>query len=376
MNYQRLILVTDAWEPQVNGVVRSLQHLKSELESDLGYEVEVIHPQLFWSIPSGVDPEVRLAPYSQRAISKRLSRFDYSAIHIATEGPLGWAARSFCRKNKIPFTTAYHTRFPEYLEARMGIPSRWIRRYLKHFHAASVGVLVSTQSLKEELEGEGYRNVKLWSRGVDLKKFSPQNYRWEDFCRDHQLPIVRRPSKILLYLGRVAVEKNIEEFLKLKSPGLKVVVGDGPQREELQKRYPDAVFLGKKHPDSLSQYYSLADVFVFPSKTDTFGLVLLEALSCGTPIAAYPVMGPKDVVGSSGPGCLDWDLDSAVRGAIKISREDCRRFAESFSWRACAEIFISHLSPLIDSSAAEKEAFLTSQRNSSFSFLPKTYSTQ
>lgn len=344
---KKIVIVTDAWEPQVNGVVRSLQSIRAALWEHERIETEVIHPGMFWKVPSGVDPEVSLVLGARWELGRRLKRRDYFALHIATEGPLGWAARSFCIRNKIPFTTAYHTRFPEYLEARVGLPARWTLKYLRHFHRPSSAVLVSTPSLLEELQSVGFENLKLWSRGVDLSLFSARpEYTWTDFCEETGLRLGRRPSRILLYVGRVAVEKNIEAFLDLRTPGLKVVVGDGPHRAVLEKKFPGAVFLGKKKPEELSRYYSLADVFVFPSRTDTFGLVLLEALACGTPVAAFPVVGPKDVIGSRGVGALSEDLNEAVRLALECSPADCRAYAETFSWEACGRRFLENLAPL------------------------------
>lgn len=313
----------------------------------MGYDVEIIHPKLFFNFPCPRYSEIPLALPLGGKLGQRLSKFDYSAIHIATEGPLGLAARAFCIRNSIPFTTAYHTKFPEYVEARFGLSAKWGFRYMRWFHSQSEAVLAPSPSLIKSLQEKGFRNLRLWGRGVNLDLFKPTPYSWEDFCEDHQVMRSKRPSRILLFVGRVAVEKNIEAFLSLRCPGLKVVVGDGPERQSLQLRYPDALFLGGMASEDLPRLYSLADVFVFPSLTDTFGLVLLEALACGTPVAAFPVTGPLDVLGERGPGALDRDLETAVRKASSISREACVQFAARHSWRKSAEVFLGELESLI-----------------------------
>ena len=261
--------------------------------------------------------------------------FRPDSVHIATEGPLGLAARSLCVGRRIAFTTSFHTRFPEYIHARFRAPISLGYRWLRWFHGPAERVMVATGTLVDELTGRGFRNVVKWSRGVDAELFRPYGNEAFDF-----------PRPILLYVGRVAVEKNIEAFLRLDAPGTKVVVGDGPQLSGLSKRFPDARFVGYRQGEALARAYSAADVFVFPSRTDTFGLVLLEALACGVPVAAFPVPGPRDVINGSPVGALDTDLGSAVRQALSVDRDSCRQFALAFSWRNCAALFRSHLAPV------------------------------
>jgi glycosyltransferase involved in cell wall biosynthesis len=331
----RIALVTDAWFPQINGVVRTLSLVREELLA-LGHEIEVISPDRFRTVPCPTYPEIRLAVLPGRAVARMLEAFRPEAIHIATEGPLGWAARAFCVRRKLPFTTSYHTRFPEYVTARAPVPTSWGYAVVRRFHGASAGVMVATPGLKEDLESRGFTNIRQWSRGVDTKLFRPRND-----------PALDLPRPVYLYVGRVAVEKNIEAFLKLDLPvGTKLVVGDGPMLADLERRYPDTVFAGAKHGDELSRHYASADVFVFPSKTDTFGLVMLEAAASGLPIAAFPVPGPLDVVDGHGIGVLDDDLGYAVDRALAIPPERCRAHALQHSWTACAELFLENLQPV------------------------------
>lgn len=330
----RILIVSDAWFPQVNGVVRTLDRVRTEL-LELGHEVEMISPDLFKTYPCPTYPEIRLAVLPKRGIKAIIQRFAPCAIHIATEGPLGLAARSVCRKNNWPFTTSYHTRFPEYVSARIPVPTSWGYAFMRWFHGASSGVMVATPSLQRELEGRGFKNIRAWTRGVDLKLFQPYEGSLMDF-----------PRPIHLYVGRVAVEKNIGAFLDMNiDEGTKVVVGDGPQLAELKRKYPDVEFLGAKHGEDLARHYASADVFVFPSLTDTFGLVLLEALATGVPVAAYPVTGPLDVIGDSGVGVLDEDLASAARRALGTPKNVCRTHAETYSWTECAKLFAGYLAP-------------------------------
>ena len=255
-------------------------------------------------------------------------------VHIATEGPLGISARRYCMRRKIPFTTAFHTKFPEYLNARMGIPVTWTYRILRGFHRPANAVMVATQTVENELKVRGFNRIKRWSRGVDTTLFRPRAKSFLDL-----------PRPIALYVGRVAVEKNIEAFLSLKQPGTKLVVGDGPQLNQLARKYPDVIFAGVKEGEELAKYYAAADVFVFPSLTDTFGLVLLEALASGVPVAAYPVAGPLDVIGDAPVGSLDADLGTAVRKALDASPAACRSHAERFSWAASAQQFLANIAP-------------------------------
>ena len=302
----RILIVTDAWTPQINGVVRTLARTREELEG-LGHEVRVISPDLFANLPCPTYPEIRLAVLPGRRMPRMIDEFQPCAIHISTEGPLGQAARRYCIKRRLPFTTAYHTRFPEYIRARTKIPVGATYRLMRRFHRPAAGVMVATRSMERELAGRGFRNLRRWSRGVDTELFRP---------RDKDLLDLPRP--IHLYVGRVAVEKNIEDFLRLELAGSKLVVGDGPRLPDLRRKYPETRFVGAKVGEELAAHYAGADVFVFPSRTDTFGLVLLEALASGLPVAAYPVPGPLDIVDGTGVGVLDVDLAAAARQAIAI----------------------------------------------------------
>jgi glycosyltransferase involved in cell wall biosynthesis len=329
----RIMIISDAWLPQVNGVVRTLMRTVEELKG-LGHEPHVISPDLFRSLPCPTYSEIRLALLPRRRLARLIDSFQPCAIHIATEGPLGLAARRYCIARGLPFTTAFHTRFPEYIKARIGMPLRLGYAALRKFHAPAAGVMVATATLEEELAERGFRNLRRWSRGVDTEMFRPRDKSFLDL-----------PRPIHLYVGRVAVEKNIESFLKLDLPGSKLVVGGGPQQGELARRYPKVRFAGPRLGEDLARHYSASDVFVFPSRTDTFGLVLLEALASGLPVAAYPVPGPLDVVNGSAVGCLDEDLAGAARRALAIPPELCRAYALQFSWRRCAEQFFGNLQP-------------------------------
>lgn len=331
----RILLVSDAWFPQINGVVRTLSRVKQELEAK-GHEFEVISPDLFPTLPCPTYPEIRLALFPGRRLREKIEAFAPEAIHIATEGPLGMAARRYCLRRRLPFTTSYHTKFPEYVSARAPVPTALGYAVMRWFHGPSRGVMVATRSLRQDLEARGFDNVADWSRGVDVAQFHPRD--------DHALNL---PRPIFLYVGRVSVEKSIEDFLHLDLPlGTKVVVGDGPQLASLKARYPQAVFTGAKQGEDLARHYASADVFVFPSRTDTFGLVMLEALASGVPVAAYPVPGPNDVIGGHGVGILDEDLGFAALQALAIPPERCRAHAIKHSWTACAEQFLGNLHPI------------------------------
>jgi len=329
----RILIVTDAWHPQINGVVRTLTTLQKHLKT-VGCEAITITPDQFRSIPCPTYPEIRLALLPGRTMARKIESMRPCVVHIATEGPLGIAARSYCMRRKIPFTTAFHTKFPEYLNARMGIPVSWTYKIMRRFHAPSHAVMVATQTVENELKSHGFTNIKRWSRGVDTNQFRPREKTFLDL-----------PRPIALYVGRVAVEKNIEAFLALKQPGSKVVVGDGPQMKELARKYPDVHFAGVKEGEELAKYYAASDVFVFPSLTDTFGLVLLEALASGIPVAAYPVAGPLDVIGDAPVGCLHKDLGVAVQRALGTSPQACRTHAELYSWEACTRQFMDNIRP-------------------------------
>lgn len=326
--------VTDAWKPQVNGVVRTLETVARESEA-LGLRMHIIHPGQFRTLPCPGYPEIRLAANSWWAIGRRLDLLDPICIHIATEGPLGLAARSWCLRNRRSFTTSLHTRFPEYMHARCRLPLSWGWKAMRWFHRPSQGVMVATPTLRRELEGRGIGNTRAWMRGVDTALFRPG------------LPVPAElrelPRPIHLYVGRVSVEKDLPDFLQLDLPGSKVVVGDGPALARCRARFPDASFTGAKFGEDLAAHYAAADVFVFPSRTDTFGLVMLEALACGTPVAAYPVPGPLDVLRDKRVAVMNEDLGGAIRSALALDRGDCRRYAEQFSWKRCAARFIQNL---------------------------------
>ncbi|MBC2778275.1 glycosyltransferase family 4 protein [Parasphingopyxis marina] len=332
----RIALVTDAWAPQINGVVRTLQSVRRELEK-MGHDIRVFSPDQFYSVPCPTYGEIKLALVTAGALGQALAAVVPDAIHIATEGPLGLAARRWCRRNGFPFTTAYHTQFPDYVSKRTGLPSEWIWPFIRRFHAPSQAVLTATDSVRRELRAHGIGHLRHWGRGVDLDAFSPGVPPHPCYAQ------LARP--IQLYVGRVAVEKNIEAFLQTRQPGTKVVVGDGPARAALQACYPDILFLGALSGAALAGAYAGADVFVFPSKTDTFGLVMIEALASGTPVAAYPVTGPIDVV-TSDVACLDADLDVAIAGALMRDRARCAAFGSGFTWRRSAEQFLAALAPI------------------------------
>jgi glycosyltransferase involved in cell wall biosynthesis len=323
----RILIVTDAWHPAVNGVVRTIEALSREAGA-LGHEVRVIGTDRFRTLPLPSYPEVRLA-WDAARLAAMIDEFAPDAIHIATEGPLGLAARRYCLRRGRPFTTAFHTRFPEYLASRLPVPLGWSYAALRRFHAPATAVMVATPTLERALRERGFERLRLWTRGVDTALFRPRDKSFLD-----------APRPIALCVSRVAVEKNLEAFLRLDLPGTKYVVGDGPQLASLRRRHPQVRFVGYKHGEELARYYAAADVFVFPSRTDTFGLVLLESLAAGVPVAAYPVPGPLDVIGASGPGCLAEDLGHAARAALAIRPERCRAHALGFSWAASARQFV------------------------------------
>ena len=331
----RILIVSDAWFPQVNGVVRTLSVVVEKLRAG-GDTVEVIGPDRFRSMPTPGYAEIRLAIAPKRRLAQIVTDFEPEIIHIATEGPLGWAMRALCRRNAWPFTTAFHTRFPEYLEARTRIPADWSWRVMQRFHEAGAGTFAATASLRQELTRRGFTKVRAWTRGVDLERFRPgEGDAW-----------LGLPRPIFLYAGRVAIEKNIEAFLALDLPGSKVVVGDGPALPALKQRFPQVTFTGYRDNGSLARSYSGADVFVFPSRTDTFGLVLLEALAAGTPVAAFPVTGPIDVITDPRVGALNEDLRAACLKALECDRAACRLHAEAWSWDACVAQFRAALVPI------------------------------
>ena len=335
VNAKRILIVSDAWFPQVNGVVRTLSVVADKLRA-MGDTIEVIGPDRFCSIPTPGYAEIRMAIAPKRKLARLVADFRPEVIHIATEGPLGWAMRSLCRRNHWPFTTAFHTRFPEYLEARTGIPADWSWRVMRRFHEAGDGTFAATTSLRQELTRRGFTKLRPWTRGVDLDKFRP----------GEGDPWAGLPRPIFLYAGRVAIEKNIEAFLALDLPGSKVVVGGGPALEGLKQKFPQVTFTGYRENGALARSYAGADVFVFPSRTDTFGLVLLEALASGTPVAAFPVTGPIDVVTDARVGALNEDLRTACLKALDCDRTACREHAEAWSWDACVAQFRAALVPI------------------------------
>jgi len=337
----RILIATDAWEPQVNGVVRTLTRVVQELQA-IGHVVEVIHPGQFKTFPLPTYAEIKVAIGVYEPVQELFKEFEPEAIHIATEGPIGLAARRICVEWKLPFTTSYHTRFPEYVSARLPLPLAAGYAYMKWFHKPSGRLMVATPTMREELSNHGFRNISAWSRGVDTEQFHPLREGETDIFADLQKPV-------FLYVGRVAVEKNIEAFVALDLPGTKVVVGPGPQLDELKEKYPNVVFKGPKSGEELAAHYASADVFVFPSLTDTFGLVILEAMAAGTPVAAYPAPGPIDLIPGSGAGVLALTATEGLREAclqcLDLDRKQVRAFAEKFSWRACAEDFVKNLQP-------------------------------
>jgi len=331
----KILIVTDAWAPQVNGVVRTLEMLGRQLVL-MGHRVRFATAENHTTLPLPTYPEIRLALFPRQTILDAIDDFLPDAIHIATEGTMGLSARAICLERGLAFTTSFHTRFPDYVHARFPfIPESAVYGALRSFHAPATATMVSTLSLKRELEEHGFANLLLWSRGVDGEQFRPGT-------KDHSNDAI---SPRFLYVGRLAVEKYVEAFLALDLPGTKLVVGEGPQRAELEARFPRARFLGQRTGNELARIYASSDVFVFPSRTDTFGLVLLEALASGTPVAAYPVQGPLDVLCDSAIAALDEDLHAACLQALSIRREDCRTFALTRSWSASTEQFLANLAP-------------------------------
>ncbi|WP_228767035.1 glycosyltransferase family 4 protein [Thiomicrorhabdus heinhorstiae] len=331
---RRLTLVSDAWQPQVNGVVTTLNHLVKELTAQ-GVEVDVIQPQPYPCFPLPTYPEIRLVRRAP-ALEERLLNFRPDAIHIATEGTLGWAVRKLALKHGLPFTSGYHTKYPEYIHKRFPwIPESWVYKFLKRFHSPAQRTLVPGESIQQELQGKGFKDLRLMSRGVDTDLFNPE--------RRSDLGL---PRPIMLYVGRVAPEKNLREFLDLDLPGSKLIVGKGPELDVLQNAYPEAVFVGAKRGEELAKYYASADVFVFPSKTDTFGVVNLEAIASGTPVAAFPVTGPKDILKEGVNGCLNEDLGVAITQALKLDREPIAESIPEFRWPHAAKQFLQNLAPI------------------------------
>ncbi|MCF8479900.1 MAG: glycosyltransferase family 1 protein [Rhodospirillum sp.] len=333
----RILVVTDAWFPQVNGVVRTLDTLRRRLEAR-GHETVYITPDSFRTIPCPTYSEIRLALLPGKTMAEAIKTFQPCVVHIATEGPLGVTARRYCVKRDIPFTTAFHTKFPEYVNARFGLPVSWGYKVMRWFHGPSRAIMVATQGIEDELSSWGFSNIKRWTRGVDTDLFRPRP-------KDSLDHLITGPRPWFVYVGRVAVEKNIKAFLNLDLPGTKIVVGGGPQFESLKARHPEVHFAGERHGEDLATHFAVGDVFVFPSRTDTFGLVLLEALASGLSVAAYPVSGPLDVIGDAPVGVLSEDLRAAALKALEIPAEACRDFALARSWETSIDQFLSNIYP-------------------------------
>lgn len=327
----RLLIVTDAWYPQVNGVVRTLEALAGELEA-LDVKVDFLTPGAFRSLPCPTYPDIRLALTRPGIVRRMIETIAPDEIHVATEGPLGLMTARLGRRESFGFTTSYHTKFPEYLAERLPVPLSLSYRWMRRFHNTGRGCMVATETLRSDLAGRGFRNLMMWSRGVDTKMFHPERKRVLDL-----------PRPIFMNVGRVAPEKNLDAFLNLDLPGSKVVVGDGPDLAGLKRRYADVHFLGLHTGEALANLFASADVFVFPSLTDTFGNVVIEAMASGVPVAAYPVMGPIDIIGDSGAGVVDTDLKRAALAALECDRDRVLRHAAGFSWAASARQFLDNV---------------------------------
>ncbi len=330
----RIAFITDAWHPQINGVVTTIQNTCTALERS-GHHIKLITPDQFKTIPCPSYPSIRLALACQKKLSRLLDELNPQRIHIATEGPLGIAARKYCLKNNLAFTTSFHTLFAEYVNLRFKIPVSWGYGFLRWFHAPAKKVMVATPSIESDLVARGFKNNFVrWSRGVD-----------PDFYHPRDKAFLALPRPVSMFVGRVAIEKNIEAFLSLDMPGTKMVVGDGPQLKELKAKFPDAIFVGFLTGEPLAKHMAAADVLVFPSLTDTFGIVMLDALASGVPVAAFPVTGPLDVITSDKVGKLDKNLKNAVIAALQLNGQDCRNYALKFSWANCTEQFFNNLVP-------------------------------
>ncbi len=327
----RILIATDAWRPQINGVVQTLEQMSAAARTQ-GVDIAFVTPEGFRTFPMPTYPEIRLALASWGEVARRVDAAQADHIHIATEGPIGLAARQHCQRTRRAFTTSYHTRFPEYISARAHIPESWSYAVLRRFHAPAAAVMAPTPSIASDLTRRGFARVKVWSRGVDHSRFYP-----------HRSEALDLPRPIFLYVGRVATEKNLEAFLRLKLPGSKAIVGDGPARASLAAKFPDAYFLGTRSGAALAESFAGADVFVFPSRTDTFGIVMIEALASGLPVAGFPVPGPIDVIGDSGAGVLSEDLGAACLAALEIPREAARAHSLQFTWAESARQFLGNI---------------------------------
>jgi glycosyltransferase involved in cell wall biosynthesis len=349
----RILVATDAWHPQINGVVRTLTAVEKSA-ARMGAKFSFITPADFSTVPLPGYPEIPMALPNPRTVARLVTEAKADAIHITTEAPVGYFTRRYCLANNLPFTTSFHTRLPDYVSARLPIPDRWTWSWMRRFHNAGKGVMAATPALAAELVGRGFNNTMLWPRGVDTDLFRPR--------ADADLGL-KRP--IFLSVGRLAIEKNLDAFLSLDLPGTKVVVGDGPARADLQARFPEAVFLGAQEGETLARTFSAADVFVFPSRTDTFGLVLLEALASGLPVAAFPVTGPLDVIGNSPVGVLAEDLRTAALLALHALRESCRDFALKHNWEESARRFLANIHDAVVAPSPELQPEVTSAKEHS-----------
>ncbi|CAA9892157.1 Glycosyl transferase [Candidatus Methylobacter favarea] len=339
----RIAFISDAWHPQINGVVTTIENTCSTLER-AGHQIKLITPDQFITIPCPTYPSIRLAYACNRKLKRLLNEFNPQRIHIATEGPLGIAARRYCLNRKLAFTTSFHTLFAEYVNLRFKIPVSWGYGFLRWFHAPAKKIMVATSSVESDLKARGFKNTLVrWSRGVN-----------SDFYYPRDKTFISLPRPVCMFVGRVAIEKNIDAFLSLELAGTKIVVGDGPQLKELKARFPDTVFAGFQTGEPLANYMAAADVFVFPSRTDTFGIVMLEALASGLPVAAFPVNGPVDVIGSDKVGRLDENLKKAIAEALQLDAQDCRNYALNYSWANCTRQFFYNLVPAFEKSRDSK----------------------
>jgi glycosyltransferase involved in cell wall biosynthesis len=330
----RILIATDAWSPQINGVVVALKNTISRLRA-WGHEIHVVSPEGMFTVPMPTYPEIPVAILPGSKVARRIQEFDPDTVHIATEGPVGNAARRYCLRRGLRFTTAYHSCFPEYVTTRTGLPLSWTYAAIRRFHAASSAVLVSTEAMRKDLAQWGFERLEMCTLGVDLELFHPVSERFTDLLRP-----------VFTYVGRVAVEKDLPAFLSLDLPGTKLVVGDGPARAKLQRQFPDARFVGYKTGPELASFFQRSDAFVFPSRTDTFGLVMLEAMASGVPVAALPVRGPIDVVRDPAAGVLHEDLRQAALDALKLDPMAARRYAENFPWETSCHQFLSQMVPV------------------------------
>ncbi len=335
MNCSKIAIVTDAYFPQISGVATTIKATKEELERR-GHTVLIVSPADFrFKIPAPSYPEIKLCLFPDRHLAKILDEFAPDSLHVSVEGPLGLAARAYAKKRKLRYTTAYHTRFPEYVHCRTGIPTSWIYGFARWFHNSGNGVMVAAESLRKELDGHGFKNLVIWNRGVDHALFNPEN--------PAQLT-GERP--IFMYMGRVAIEKNLDAFLSLDLPGTKYIVGDGPAKKSLEAKYPKAVFTGYKFGAELASHLAAADVFVFPSLTDTLGLVMLEANACGTPVATLPSQASSSVIREGENGIVSTDLKDACLRALKLPRDKVRQIALEGGWKEPTDLFYNNLVPV------------------------------